>query len=78
MPCPGKCILREKVIAGPDTLDKFGEWLFSKQCKGSTVIVHNLQSYDSVILVIYNDELDHPSYHLQLKQRSCIFKAAPD
>ena len=42
-----------KIITGRDTLDKIGAWLFSKQHTGSTVIAHNLQSYDGVFLVDY-------------------------
>ena len=36
---------------GTNTVNQFGNWLFSEQHKGVTVIAHNMKGYDGFFLL---------------------------
>ena len=52
-PCEGKCGFRQVVFEGECTLKDFGQWLFTPQHKGFTVISHNGRAYDNYPLLEY-------------------------
>ena len=53
VPCPGTCGKRRAVFKGDNANTLFGEWLFDRQHKDSTVMAHNLKGYDGVFLLQY-------------------------
>ena len=52
-PCPGKCGFREVTFEGPDTAEKFGQWLFSDQHQYFKAVAHNMKGYDGYFLLEY-------------------------
>ena len=45
------CGNREIIFKGANTVDQFGNWLFSEQHKGATVIAQNMKGYDVIFLL---------------------------
>jgi G:T-mismatch repair DNA endonuclease (very short patch repair protein) len=53
-PCDNdSCGLKEVVFRGLDVTQTFGDWLFSRQHRGMTVIAHNAKGYDNYFLYNY-------------------------
>ena len=50
-PCENTCGFRETIFSGPDTQERFGEWLFSDSHKGYTVIGHYAGRYDHYLIL---------------------------
>ena len=50
--CDG-CGGRERIFEGDQTADEFGQYLFQKQHKDSTVLAHNMKGYDGYFILQY-------------------------
>lgn len=44
---------QESVFSGPDARDKFCDWLFSEDLRGTVCIAHNLKGYDAYFILQY-------------------------